>query len=147
MAARADLVEFVRTGELGPVHLGLRPEEVERILGPPEGIDDTGRIWFYRSLEVTILEGDAKLIVVELYDPPTRFPRTLDVDVAPFVPGADSETIKQALDDTGVPWHVDEAWTIDGFQLTLASGAGVAMVFTGERRIESVYASSLSDLA
>ena len=125
------------------MHLGLSPEEVERILGPPEGIDDTSRIWFYRSLEITFFEGVAKLIVVELYDPPTRFPRALDVDAGPFVPGADSETIKQALDDAGVPWHVDEAWTIDDFQLTLAAGAGVAIVFYGDGRIDSVYVSSL----
>jgi hypothetical protein len=143
MAARADLVEFVRTGELGPVHLGLAPEEVERIPGPPEGIDATGRLWFYRSLEITFFDGVAKLIVVELSDPPTRFPRALDVDVGPFVPGAHSETIKQALDDAGVTWRVDEAWTIDDFQLTLATDAGVGIMFYGDGRLASVNASGI----
>jgi hypothetical protein len=67
----------------------------------------------------------------------------VDVDVGQFVPGANSETITQALDDAGVPWRVDAAWTIDDFQLTLAAGAGVKIVFYGDGRIDSVYVSSL----
>lgn len=142
MAVPVSVVEFARTGELGPVRLGLRPGEVEHILGPREGLDYTGRIWMYGSLEITFFEGVAKLIVVELLDPPTRFPGNLDVDVGPFVPGADSEKIKRALDEAGVPWHVDEAWSND-FQLTLVSEIGVAVVFGDDGRINSVYAGSI----
>ena len=58
MTARASLEEFLRTGQLGPIHSGLNPNQVAEVLGTPESWISNGTLpfpdyWCYGNLEIS----------------------------------------------------------------------------------------------
>src|SRR5687767_7653095 len=66
------LARFFATGDLGPIRLGMSPEEVEMLLGPPEGLGlnmPKGTIlWKHGDLELIFVDGKLWNIALHFYN-------------------------------------------------------------------------------
>lgn len=123
------LIEFLRTGNLGPLALGMARKEVEEILGKPEDSSRSRRnqpvCWKYGNLQVWIQQ--EVLTFIGLYFPDEQFqlpavlgelielPRTLD-------------GLQGVLEEQGIGFRVDQQLTFVD-QVALRVGPGIQVVF------------------
>lgn len=137
------LQEFLLTGVLGPVHLGMTREQVRHALGEPDALGGTSRkyrtptIWKYGTIELLYHPGNPHLqtIYMDGFEVPNGGSR-MQLDSWVIRGGLSVEEVEAALaaaaiDYTRRPWRT----TSEG--ILLVTLAGVEMGFLLEEEAYS----------
>lgn len=142
MTVRTSLKDFLMSGRLGAIALGMTQQEVRGLLGAPEATSlpdlEPAVIWKYGSLEVTFLpEEGLHLIALELNDAP-RLPSALTIEGYMPTPRTSLQEFKDYLHANGISCHHYPALTFD-WSIGLIVGAGATVVFSVDPdRIEGI---------
>lgn len=143
MTVRTSLKDFLTSGHLGAITLGMTQEEVRDVLGEPEAMSlpdlEPAVIWKYGSLEVTFFpEEGLHLIAFKLNDV-LRLPRTLTVLGYMPTPRTSLQEFRDYLHTNGIDCHLYPALTFD-WQVGLIVGIGATVVFgLDPDRIEGIH--------
>jgi hypothetical protein len=134
----ATLAEFLVSGTLGRLRLGLSPTEVESLCGPA---DDTStpsfpRIWKYGDLQIAFLRDDrissderVNFLGLYLRGHSLAAPRALNLLGWWPDPGTTLAAFTDYLDQHDILWSIDPALTFED-QTTLRIGIGVSATFS-----------------
>jgi hypothetical protein len=127
--AEINLLQFFKTGDFGPVKLGMTRAEVENLLGKPDSYytpdnaDDsnnyaTARIWEYGGVELCFATQDStdvtSHLLMEITFNPIYLatPEKWQTDIAPWVFGSyfgpTRQELKQALGQAAIPYTEDK---------------------------------------
>ena len=126
--------EFLRSGDLGGLHVGLSRSEVRELLGTETDHSQRSwknEIWRYESLQVSFVEDLLHLIGLyfEPGDKVLRLPRTLVPDgKIVFAETAIPEVEKRVL-GLGLHFTVTEDLTFDDQRVIRIEESGVGIVF------------------
>lgn len=123
--AEINLLHFFKTGQFGPVKLGMTRTEVENLLGEPDsysrsdGAFDSGNyssadIWEYGGVELSFATQDsadvtAHLLIEITFDPIyLATPEKWQTDIVPWVFGSyfgpTRQELKEALMEAAIPY-------------------------------------------
>ena len=104
--AEINLLEFFKTGQFGPTHLGMTRGEVKRLLGSPDN-DTSPTIWEYGGIELHFdtsrsSNPEAHLLIRITFNPIyLAAPEKWQTDIVPWVFGSyfgpTRQELKQAL--------------------------------------------------
>lgn len=106
---KVDMLEFLKTGRFGPLVHGMRIEEVEKLLGPPQEVCQWySTEWRYASLSVWSYRGLLEGVTVhyrnELRRHPFRIPGCIEL-VGPKLSGrATLKQFRDLLGKEGILW-------------------------------------------
>lgn len=135
---KASLREFLRTGELGPIHLGTTRTQVHSALGPP---DDVGAMITVYGLPAICKYGDIELhfrpdeddvvaIHIDDFDVPSGGSA---VHLDPWIVrrGIPLVDVEKHLKSAGIPFHAIN-WPFDDNTVRLAIGRNVTLTFVDQ---------------
>jgi len=140
-----DLLEFLKSGHFGSIHLGMLRQDVEKLIGEPQdlSIRDHPRVWKYGRLQLG--EDENRLISIALYFN-TPGPIWKTCSVVGWQPDStiSIEDFQQILAECGLrssisPLVNDEDWV--GFRM----GSGVSTYFTRRAAASSLDSFQLLD--
>jgi hypothetical protein len=137
------LAEFLQTGRLGPLTIGMRFEDVRAMLGEPDYASPEQRrgraAWIYGGLQLYFRAGELVVLVVEYpfnsstgrYTADICLPNSLHI--AGYFPGNNTtiEEVKAFLVEHRIGCYVDTTLSY-GVQLTILAGIGVNITFNVE---------------
>ncbi|WP_086821642.1 hypothetical protein [Allokutzneria sp. NRRL B-24872] len=132
------LVDFARTGRVGPLRCGMSLAEAEDLLGPGrphpaivmKGPDINGYPYSWSALDLSVTRRTVSSIRINLWPGSTAtLPPLVLPDAVPFDATVLREDMLAALDDAGCAHEVDENLTFGNQSGTLAQPAGVGMIF------------------
>jgi hypothetical protein len=141
------LLEFLRTGQLGPVRLGMDREALRAALGEPELTGGTSRkyprpsIWKYGSMEFFFPPQGEGLWMIFTDDFPLAGGAGLHLEPGWLRGGLSLAEARAHLDAAGLPYTLGEP-AFDAVKLTL--GSGVVLHFSLEPESEGLAAISRS---
>jgi hypothetical protein len=123
---------FLRSGNLGGLHLGLSRSEVRQLLG--EEKDHSKRswkneIWRYNSLQVSFIEDRLHLIGLYLDDGVLTLPKTLLTDGRIVFEATSIPQFEKRLLDLGLHFAVIEDLTFDDQRVIRIEESGVGIAF------------------
>ena len=98
--------QFLLTGRLGPVHVGLSQDEVRATLGPPydTGFGKRSNLWSYGGHFLQMFFESKRLIGFGLYFwHPPRMPPALTMDI-PFSEAWTLQPVARYLSERGMPY-------------------------------------------
>lgn len=123
------LIEFLRTGSIGPIHCGLSEQSVLGTLGEPEAISvDKPRILKFGSLQVVIVDGLVEDIYLYFDEGQCHLPLTVGVrDTVVEIPSRFADLVKEVFGH-GIPYGVDQELTFDT-QVALRVGNCARVMF------------------
>jgi hypothetical protein len=125
---KIDLLEFFRTGQLGPVEIGMTRAEVEQFLGEPDSYQPTvsnsadnlatAQIWEYGGIELCfatladVSPASHKLINITFNPIYLAAPEKWQTDIKPWVFGSyfgpTRQELKEALMLAAIPYKDDK---------------------------------------
>lgn len=138
--------DLVVNGRLGPLCLGMTPDEVVQLIGPPEDVGasrSTRFLWKYGDLELFFCRersclSEPHLVSIALYFRHGPFQTTAPIELCGFVPQSWTQPTdcEEHFRTLGVSYYRDPL--IDklcqGEQTTLVAGVGVLFVFGANER-------------
>ncbi|OPZ91347.1 MAG: hypothetical protein BWY74_01990 [Firmicutes bacterium ADurb.Bin419] len=137
----SSIINFLKTGKLGALEIGITKQSVEEYLGIPEAISYNKsfvilkygdiQLSFYKGIENDEEEYILKHIHID-FDDSIRFPHILNI--SGWCPTSDTNYAK-FIEETkkyGVTLHEDKQHTYKGIQLGLKSVSGVIAIFDDE---------------
>jgi hypothetical protein len=147
------LVQFLRTGNLGPIRLGMTAVEVEAVLGKPDATGNTSRkhrwpsVWRYGDVEFGF-DPKQRLLVYLSVVPPidstggTRFNQNVRLDTFGVDGSTSPDRLEHLLAAHNVPYvRRQSPEAEEGYEL-LVSGQVLAIFrtvqATGERCLEKL---------
>ncbi len=142
--------DFLKTGELGPVRLGMSREQVQELLGEP---DDTGgnsrrhrvpTIWKYGDLELHFEQGGNRLTLIHADDfDVLSGGEVLEIDAWIAHKGISLDQVEKELELAHIPYcRKDSLYGPD--TIVLSIGANVQMTFTCDPARRDSHASLVS---
>jgi len=122
--------EFLCTGELGNISLGMSGDEILAALGPDRDIADCRpfEVWKYGSLQLTLWQG--RLYSFSLYFTSSEQDLPKGLEIEGWLPSRNTtlDEVRGFLFGAGVPFHLD-CGLCDECGFTLLVGPGVKIVF------------------
>ena len=130
------MLDFLRTGEFGPVRLGISRAQLRGHLGEPEEWGPAPKakhhagIWKYGDIEFHF-NGDALWLIFADHVEQLHGGRAIDLD--PWILGgaASVEQVLESLTAAHIPYQ-RIVWTLDDDTERLLVGAGVELLFLDE---------------
>ncbi|GAA3990548.1 hypothetical protein GCM10022247_06650 [Allokutzneria multivorans] len=132
------LVDFARTGRIGPLHCGMSLAEAEDLLGPGrphpaivmKGPDINGYPYGWSDLDLSVTRRTVSRVRVQLWPGSTaKLPPLVLPDSESFEATVLREDMIAALDAAGCAHEVDERLTFGTQSGILTRPAGVGMIF------------------
>jgi len=144
------LQEFIATGKIGPIYLGMPKREVQSILGDAQATSDGqkgGELWKYDDLQLGFHQGAVCFIGVYVTDDSIKLPPPLIFDEKVLAQIMRLEDMKKFLLAEELEFDVDNNLTFDD-QTCLCvvgvTGAEIHLVFANER-LHSIQVAEHSD--
>ncbi len=147
------LEAFFRTGMLGPVHLGMSRDQIQKAFGVPDDVGLVSRkyrrpsLWKYGDLELIFVQGGDELTLIHLDG--FQIPQAggeLQLDPWIIRGGMTRGLVEHHLTACSLPFQPIQS--PEGYCTWLQVGAGVVLVFIDEERLFSpptgLYSISLS---
>jgi hypothetical protein len=132
---RASLRDFVASGSLGSIELGMNQRRIEEILGSPpvlsapDGSVAFARIWKYGSIELHFLERDDRLSLIFSDDfVDFRGGGGLELDAWILRPGLERRVAEEQLSSAAITYQIRPYPYADESD-ELVTGAGVSLLF------------------
>jgi len=131
------LVDFARTGRIGPLECGMPLAEAEELLGPGHphpairlmGPDIDGYPYAWGGLKLTVTRRAVSGLAIELWSPTVRLPALVLPDSESYEATVDREQLVTALDRAGCAHYVNDRLTF-GSQSSIVTRPGdVCAVF------------------
>jgi hypothetical protein len=133
------LQEFIASGKIGPICLGLSKREVQSILGDAQAMSDRqkGReLWKYDDLQVSFYQDMVNFIGAYVSDDSIRLPPPLVFDEQVLAQIMRLEDTKKFLLANDIEFDINDKLTFDDqtcLQIVGAPGAEIHLTFTCER--------------
>ncbi|WP_405641006.1 hypothetical protein [Streptomyces sp. NBC_00019] len=133
------LVDFARTGRIGPLRCGMALSEAENLLGPGQphpairllGPDTDGYPYFWNGLQLEVTRHAVSGISIRLSPGSAAdLPSLVLPESQSFEAGVVREELLTALDTAGCEHHLNDRLTFDRQSSILTRPAGVCAVFT-----------------
>lgn len=123
--------EFLKTGKIGELRLGLSEGEVRRILGEPTDYSEGGRknqLWKYDSLQIAFANGSVCSLALYFSDGVVTFPDKLLEEVR--VPNEKTSVagIEKLVSDIGLHFAVVQDLTFDVQRVMSIEESGVRII-------------------
>ncbi|AFY56811.1 hypothetical protein Riv7116_4389 [Rivularia sp. PCC 7116] len=131
-----NLKDFLKTGKLGKIHIGICIRDVIKILGKPElstQIKPNIDIYKYGDLELTFDCRIIKQIKISLNHNSPQIPNQLAKEIWSIKQSTKIEDLLDIIDNYEISWRVHEKWSFDR-QLCLVTEAEVLLYFDLDRR-------------
>ena len=129
------MLEFIRTGELGPLRIGLTRSEVRSLLGdPPQWVaaepKESSQIWRYGDVEFYFADETLVMIFAD-HDDRNKGSDALIID--PWIVRQDlmRNEFERELIGQGIAFRSSQ-WDIDPSQFHVKTDAGVTFSFVDE---------------
>jgi hypothetical protein len=125
------LVEFMASGTIGPVRLGLSQSEVTRFWGEaPDVSRGRPRIVRYGPVEVTFIDGLVGLLAIYTRHRTHPGPLALDWDVDE---STTAEALRRRIDELGLRYERVPALCFDTQEALRIADSGVVAIFDRNR--------------
>ncbi len=128
--------EFLRSGALGDLHLGLSRDEVRQLLGdPPDHSEKNWKheIWKYDGLQVAFSGKSLSFIGLYFENGEVRLPKSLVQDGQISIENDRVEDITEYSRAKGIDFMVDQELTYDNHTFIRLAGSRVGIAFTNGR--------------
>ncbi len=129
--------DFLRTGELGPIHLGLTHGQVHGLLGDPDDVGGASRrqrtptIWKYGDIELYFADSTDRLTLIHADDfDVLSGGRAMEVAAWIIRRGIALSEVTDRLDEAHIPYQ-QKHWPYADNTIRLAVGTNVTLVFAG----------------
>jgi len=135
---RIDLLDFLRTGEFGPVKIGMTREQVVHELGTPTDVssDAEGSIYLYGSVEMGFIAGRLKFIHLHRFRDRPHGTRTCHIISDGFRKWMSLKDAKSLLHEHGIDFNEKkDPWNPGQLLITRA---GVELYFDKKDRDGSI---------
>lgn len=136
--------DFFRTGNFGPIKLGMRRDELEQILGEPDNLAYVhsnkrryAGIYLYGNIEFHFDESPEShlwLIFSDHFQDKLQGGKTVEFDPWFVRQGVSREEVEAELRKCGINYQNVE-WPSDDNTTRLLVGAGIELVFINTRKI------------
>lgn len=123
--------EFLKTGKIGELRLGLSEVEVRRILGEPPHYSEGGRKnqrWKYDSLQIGFANGSVCALALYFSDGVVTFPDRLLEEVRIPIEKTSVAGIEKLVTDIGLHFAVVEDLTFDTQRVVSIEESGVRII-------------------
>ncbi|AZP22201.1 hypothetical protein EJC51_42640 [Streptomyces aquilus] len=131
------LVDFARTGRIGPLECGMPLTEAEELLGPGrphpairmKGPDIDGYPYAWGGLKLTVTRRTVSGLAIELWGSTAHLPTLVLPDSESYEATMDREQFVTALDTAGCAHYVNDRLTFGSQSSILTRPADVCAVF------------------
>jgi hypothetical protein len=123
--------EFLKTGTIGELRLGLSQVEVRRILGEPKDYSAGSRknqIWKYDSLEIAFATDSVCYLALDFSDGVLTLPEALVDEVRIANEKTSIADVEKLVEDIGLHSAVVEGLTFDDQRVMRIEESGVCIV-------------------
>jgi len=128
--------EFLRSGALGDLHLGLSRDQVRQMLGePPDHSEKNWKheIWKYGGLQIAFSGSLLSFIGLYFENGEARLPASLVEDGNITIETDGVTELEELLRAKGIEFTVDPELTYDDYKLIRIAASGVGIGFTRGR--------------
>jgi hypothetical protein len=133
------LQDFIDTGKLGPIYLGISKRELQSILGPAEATTDKRKgleIWKYHDLQVALYQDAVYFIGVYVTNDSIKSPPPLTFDDQALAQIMRLEGLKKFLLAEDLEFDIDDKLTFDDqtcLRIMGVMGAKIHLIFGDEK--------------
>ena len=129
--------EFLQSGNLGALRLGLTRNDVRGLLSDPPDYSENDDIWKYGSLQLTFSENSLSFIGLYFEDGVLHLPSTLVQAGKLTLMETSVESLERLLTGNGIEFTVDKDLTFDD-QKTLRLASSQVRVTFSEGQLHSI---------
>lgn len=125
--------QFLQSGNLGALHLGLTRNDVRRLLGEPPDYSEKSwknEIWKYGSLQVAFSEDSLSFIGLYFEDGELNLPSTMVRNGEFNLKENRVESFEQFLLANGIDFTVDDGLTFDDQKTLHLTSSQVSVAFS-----------------
>ncbi|HEX5083875.1 MAG TPA: hypothetical protein VFY40_17635 [Blastocatellia bacterium] len=133
------LQDFIDTGKLGPIYLGISKRELQSILGPAEATSDERKgleIWKFHDLQVALYQDAVYFIGVYVTNDSIKLPPPLKFDDQALAQIMRLEGLKKFLMAEDLEFNIDDKLTFDDqacLRIMGVMGAKIHLIFGDEK--------------
>ena len=129
MPHHVSMLDFARTGTLGPITIGMSRERLRVTVGPPDdwaagGTMSRAGVWLYGNIEVHFADDEVFLVHSDTFETPT-FNRELILDSWIIRAGLGLAELEAGLRDADVIFETD-AYHFEAYAVKVTTAAGLA---------------------